>query len=222
VVDQAVAVVDDDVRVLARETVRVKALRLGEALDWAVGQARAKGFTPVAVACEPAGARWLQVQRLCAERGLPLVCGQPLVSHSARQQQDYPAHKTGEADCVMIAGLACELYCYLPGELDEAWAQRRHLGQRRAQLITAAAAPVPRVRDFRPVAWPVAAQACAHPVEPVTWLAAVQVVTSRCGGQPEKRAASGGRNSLPWSARPWPGGAGSGPPGRYAGPCSPR
>ena len=83
---QAVAVVDHDVRVLARKTVRVKAFRLGDALEWAVGQARAKGFSRVTVACEPTGARWLQVQRLCAERGLPLVCIQPLVSHIARQQ----------------------------------------------------------------------------------------------------------------------------------------
>ena len=66
---QAIAVVDHDVRVLARKTVRVPAFRLGEALDWAVAQARAKGFASVAVACEPTGARWLQVQRLCAERG---------------------------------------------------------------------------------------------------------------------------------------------------------
>ena len=69
---QALAVIDHDVRVLARKTVRVKAFRLGEALDWAAGQARAKGFTAVTVACEPTGPRWLQVQRLCAERGLPL------------------------------------------------------------------------------------------------------------------------------------------------------
>ena len=40
---QAIAVVDHDVRVLARKTVRVKAFRLGEALDWAVGQARGRG-----------------------------------------------------------------------------------------------------------------------------------------------------------------------------------
>jgi transposase len=39
--------------------------------------------TRVAVACEPTGPRWLQVQRLGAERGLPLVCVQPLVSHIA-------------------------------------------------------------------------------------------------------------------------------------------
>ena len=80
---QAMAVVDHDVRVLARKTVKVKAFRLGEALDWAVGRPRAKGFAHVAVACEPTGPRWMQVQRLCAERGLPLVCIQPLVSHIA-------------------------------------------------------------------------------------------------------------------------------------------
>jgi transposase len=92
---------------------------------------------------------------------------------------------------VLIARLACELHCYIPEELDEAWAQLRHLGRRRAQLITAATASVQRLRDFLSVAWPVAAEACAHPFESVTWLASVQVVTSRCGGQPEKLAAVG-------------------------------
>src|SRR5438874_5821869 len=41
---QALAVIDHDVRVLARKTVRVKAFRLGPALDWAVEAARAEGF----------------------------------------------------------------------------------------------------------------------------------------------------------------------------------
>jgi transposase len=102
---QAIAVIDHDVRVLARKTVRVlarktvrvKVFRLGEALDWAVGQARGKGFAAVTVACEPTGPRWMQVQRLCGERGLPLVCVQPLVSHIAREQQDYTTHKTDES-----------------------------------------------------------------------------------------------------------------------------
>jgi hypothetical protein len=39
------------------------------------------------------------LQRLCDERGLQLVCIQPLASHIARQQQDYTTHKTDEADC---------------------------------------------------------------------------------------------------------------------------
>jgi len=188
---QAIAVVDHDVRVLARKTVRVKAFRLGEVLDWAVAQARAKGFTAVAVACEPTGPRWLQVQRLCGERGLPLVCIQPLVSHIAREQQDYTPHKTDESDCVLIARLACELHCYIPEELDETWAHLRQLGRRRAQLITAATASAQRIRDFLSVAWPVVIEACAYPLESTTWLAGLQVVTSRCGGQPGRLAEMG-------------------------------
>ena len=190
-VKQAIAVIDHDVRVLARRTVRVKAFRLGEALDWAAGQARAKGFASVAVACEPTGPRWLQVQRLCAERGLPLVCVQPLVTHIAREQQDYTSHKTDEADCVMIARLAAELHCYLPEELDETWAHLRHLGRRRAALITSATASVQRIQDFLSVAWPTVTETCAQPMQSTTWLAALQVVTSRCGGQPGKLAAMG-------------------------------
>jgi transposase len=69
---QALAVIDHDVRLLARKTVKVKAFRLGEALDWAAAQANVKGFTYVTVACEPTGPRWMQVQWLCGEWGLPL------------------------------------------------------------------------------------------------------------------------------------------------------
>jgi transposase len=188
---QALAVVDHDVRVLARKTVKVKAFRLGEALDWAVGQARAKGFTAVTVACEPTGPRWLQVQRLCAERGLPLVCIQPLISHIAREQQDYTTHKTDESDCVMIARLAIELHCYIPEELDETWAHLRHLGRRRAQLITTGTASMQRIQDFLSVAWPTVSETCAQPLKSVTWLTALQVVTSRCGGQPGRLAVMG-------------------------------
>ena len=188
---QAIAVVDHDVRVVARKTVRVKAFRLGEGLDWAVAQARAGGFSRVAVACEPTGPRWLQVQRLCGERGLPLVCIQPLVSHIAREQQDYTTHKTDESDCVMIARLAFELHCYVPEELDEMWAELRHLGRRRGQLITAGTASVLRVRDFLSVAWPVVTETCAQPFVSVTWLAALQVVTGRCGGDPARLAGMG-------------------------------
>ena len=188
---QAIAVIDHDVRVLARKTVRVKAFRLGEALDWAAGQARAKGFAQVTVACEPTGPRWMQVQRLCAERGLPLVCIQPLMSHIAREQQDYTTHKTDESDCVMIARLAVELHCYVPEALDETWAHLRHLGRRRAQLVTAATASAHRIRDFLSVAWPTVMETCAQPLLSRTWLAAVQVVTQRCGGQPGRLAGMG-------------------------------
>ena len=139
---QALALVDHDVRVLWRKTVPVQAHRLGEALDEAVAAARAAGLAAVTVACEPTGPRWMQVQRLCAERGLDLVCVQPLVSHIAREQEDYTAHKRDESDAVLIARLAAELHCYVPEQLDEAWAHLRGLGRRREALVRAATASV--------------------------------------------------------------------------------
>jgi transposase len=185
---QALAVVDHDVRVLARKTVRVKAFRLGEALDWAAAQAKVKGFERVTVACEPTGPRWMQVQRLCAERGLVLVCVQPLASHIAREQQDYTTHKRDESDAVLIARLACELHCYVPEELDEAWALLRQLGRRRERLLKGATAAAARVRDFLSVAWPAAEAAARCPFESSTWLACLEVVTGRCGGDPARIA----------------------------------
>ena len=88
--------VDHDARVLARKTVRGEAFRLGEALDRAVAQARARGYARVAVACEPTGSRWMALQGLCEARGLPFVCVQPLVCHIAREQQDLTGDKTDE------------------------------------------------------------------------------------------------------------------------------
>src|SRR5258708_5842836 len=122
-------------------------------------------------------------RRRKARRGLPLVCIQPLVSHIAREQQDYTTHKTDEADCVMIARLAGELHCYIPEELDETWAQLRHLGRRRAQLITSATASVQRVADFLSVACPVVTETCARPLESRTWLPAVAAAARRVRGE---------------------------------------
>ena len=203
---QALAVIDHDVRVLARKTVRVKAFRLGEALDWAAGQARAKGFARVTVACEPTGPRWMQVQRLCAERGLALVCVQPLVSHIAREQQDYTTHKPDESDCVLIARLAVELHCY----------SRRSWTRRGRSCGTWGGA----ARSWSPPrrrrcsgsgtscrsAWPAVTETCAQPFKSVTWLAALQVVTSRCGGEPGAGWPPWARRrSPPWSAAAVPG-----------------
>ena len=188
---QALAVVDHDVRVLWRKTARVRAHGLGEALDLAVAAARAAGFASVTVACEPTGPRWMQVQRLCAQRGLALVCVQPLASHIAREQQDFTTHKRDESDAVLIARLACELHCYVPEQLDEGWALLRQLGRRRGQLVEAATAATARVRDFLSVAWPAAETAAAGPFKSVTWLACLEVVTGRCGGDPARVAGLG-------------------------------
>jgi transposase len=186
---QALVLVDHDVRVLWRKTVRVPAHRLGEAVGLAVNAAREAGFASVTVACEPTGPRWMQVQRLCAGRGLALVCVQPLVSHIAREQQDFTTHKRDESDAVLIARLACELHCYVPEELDETWAHLRQLGRRRERLVRAATAAVLRIRDFLSVAWPAAETAAAVPFKSVTWLGCVEAVASGAG--PARLAAGG-------------------------------
>jgi transposase len=193
---QALALVDHDMRVLWRRSPRCAAHQLGGLLADAVAAAGAAGFSRVTVACEPTGARWMQVQRLCAGAGVPLVCVQPLVSHIAREQEDYTGHKRDEPDAVLIARLASELHCYVPEELEESWACLRQLGRRRVQLIAMATAAVQRVRDFLAVAWPSAVTAASDPFGSMTWLAALEVVTSRCGPDPARLAAGLGEEEL--------------------------
>jgi transposase len=209
---QMVVVADHDSRVLARKVARVKAHRLGEALDWAVGQAARHGFGSVTVACEPTGARWMQVADLAAARGLPFVCVQPLATHLAREAEDYTRDKSDYKDAVLIARLAAQLRCYLPEQIGPEWALLRHLGRRRARLITAASACTLQVRDLLGVAWPAVLDAAAGPFESATWLAALAVVLERCDGDPARlrrlglaRFTAAVRAELPrWGARrPW-------------------
>lgn len=184
---QALAVTDHDSRVLARKTVRsTLAHQLGGELDWAAEQARRGGFAAVTVACEPTGPRWLHLQRLCEERGIAFVCVQPLVTHIAREQEDYTRSETDERDAVLIARLTGELRCYRPERLEEEWATLRHLGRRRQRLISAATAAMQQTRDYLSVAWPAALTTAAHPFESRTWLAAMAVVTSQCGAGPAR------------------------------------
>jgi transposase len=187
---QALALVDHDMRVLWRRTARVGAHELGGPIADAVAAAAAAGMARVTVACEPTGPRWMQVQRLCREAGVALVCVQPLVSHIAREQEDYTGHKRDEPDAVLIARLAAELHCYVPEELDESWGHLRQLGRRREQLVAAAAASAQRVRDFLSVAWPSAVTAAGDPFRSLTWLAAVEAAVS-CGAGPARLAAMG-------------------------------
>lgn len=193
---QALALVDHDMRVLWRRSPRCAAHQLGAVIAEAAAAAAAAGFSRVTVACEPTGSRWMQVQRLCRELGVGLVCVQPLVSHIAREQEDYTGHKRDEPDAVLIARLASELHCYVPEELEEAWACLRQLGRRRGQLIVMATAAVQRIRDWLSVAWPSAVTAAADPFESMTWLAALEVVTSRCGADPARLAAGLGEEDF--------------------------
>jgi transposase len=76
---QAAVVADHDSRVIARRRVSARAWELRELLDWALARAIAAGFASVTVACEPTGHRWRVLDQLAAERGLALVCVQPLL-----------------------------------------------------------------------------------------------------------------------------------------------
>jgi transposase len=179
---QALVVTGADGRVLARRSPQVSVHDLGPVLDWAAERARAAGFAGLTVACEPTGSRWMVVQDLCAQRGLPMVCVQPLVSHIARQQQDLTGDKTDEGDCALIARLARELHCYVPEELDGSWAVLREEGRRRAQMITDATAAKQLIRDKLGLVAPALLEARQAPFKSLAWLAAVEVVLGHDGG----------------------------------------
>lgn len=85
---QMAVVTDHESRVLARRTFRRRAWELGTALDWACERAIAAGFAGVTVAVEPTGHRWRVVGQLAADRGLPFVCVQPVMSSQARRAED--------------------------------------------------------------------------------------------------------------------------------------
>jgi transposase len=132
---QMVVVTDHDSKVLARKTFRCRAWDLGVALDWAAQRAGATGFAGVTVACEPTGHRWRVLGQLAAERDMPFVCVQPMLSSCSRRTEDLTFDKTDEKDAVLIARLTAQLRCYIPEPVDETWARLRHMGARREQLI---------------------------------------------------------------------------------------
>ena len=87
------------------------------------------------VACEPTGHRWRVLGQLAADRRMPFVCVQPMLTSWARRSEDLTFDKTDEKDAVLIARLTAQLRCYVPEPVDETWGRLRHLGARREQLI---------------------------------------------------------------------------------------
>lgn len=188
---QMLVVTDPDSRVLARHSFSGKAHELGAVLAKLVELARGQGFAGVAVACEPTGSRWMQLQELTRRLGVRLVGVQPLATHRAREGEDYTRDKSDYKDAVLIARLALELHCYVPEDTGEVWARLRHHGARREELITRSSAAVLQVRDLLGLAWPVVLSAAADPFRATTWLAAVAVTLERCDGRPERVARMG-------------------------------
>jgi hypothetical protein len=121
------------------------------------------------------------LDQIAAGLGVRLVCVQPMLVHRARESEDFTRNKNDDADAVIIARLVTELRCYLPERADPAWARLRHLGARRAALVTAGGAARQQVRDLLDCAWPAALTAAAKPLDSKSWLAAMTVVLDRIG-----------------------------------------
>lgn len=179
---QMVVVTDHDSKVLARKTFRCRAWNLGAALDWATRQASVAGFVGVTVACEPTGHRWRVLGQLAADRGMPFVCVQPMISSWSRRAEDLTFDKTDEKDAVLIARLTAQLRCYIPEPVDETWGRLRHLGTRRDQLIVTMTSQVQQMRSLLECVWPAALDTARQPFRSRTWLAALTVVCDRDGG----------------------------------------
>jgi transposase len=176
--EQAAVVADHDSRVLGRRKFRGPARRIEAILDWAAPIAAKAGFAGVVVACEPTGHRWKVVLQAARNRGLPMVCVQPMLVARAREAEDYTGNKSDYGDAVIIARLVAELRCYIPYLPAGPWARLRHLGVRRAQLLDRVTAARQCLLDLLECAWPSVLGAAAQPAESLTWRAALTVSAS--------------------------------------------
>src|SRR5258708_32605163 len=153
---QMVVVTDHDSKVIARRTFRCRAWDLGSALDWAAGRAAAKGWAGVTVSCEPTGHRWRVLGQLAADREMPFVCVQPMVTSWARRTEDLTFDKTDEKDAVLIARLT-------------------------AQLAAETVSQVQQMRDLLECVWPAVLDAARQPFRSRTWRGALTVILDRDG-----------------------------------------
>jgi transposase len=183
---QVAVVIDHDGRVLGRRVVKVKAHRLGGLLEWGAGVSARAGLAGVGVAGEPTGHRWKALMGLADTAGHGFCCVQPLAVARARESDDYTRDKTDHRDAYLIGKLVARLECYLAERADEGWARLRHLGARRSGLARDVTACLQQAADLLGCAWPAPLGACKRPLESVTWLAAMAVITSRCCGDPRR------------------------------------
>jgi transposase len=119
--------------------------------------------------------------QLAAERGMPFVCVQPMLSAWARRSEDLTPDKTDEKDAVLIARLTAQLRCYVPEPVDETWGRLRHLGARREQLVIEMVSEVQQMRALLECVWPAALDTAQQPFKSSTWAAAMSVVCERDG-----------------------------------------
>jgi transposase len=121
--------------------------------------------------------------QLAADRGMPFVCVQPMVTSWARRAEDLTFDKTDDKDAVLIARLTAQLRCYVPEPVQESWGRLRHLGARRERLIVEAGSQVRQIRDLLECVWPAALDTANWPFRSKTWPAALWVILDRDGGE---------------------------------------
>ena len=185
--DKQVAVVmDHEGRALARKVVKAKAHQLGGLLGWAAERAVKAGFPGLTVACEPTGHRWKALMGLADVSGHGFVCVQSLAVHKEREKDDYTRDKTDHRDAYLIGKLVIRLDCYLPERAGADWARLRHLGARRFALVADVTSCMQQAGDLLGCAWPAPLGAARRPLESVSWLAGMAVITSRCCGDPRR------------------------------------
>jgi transposase len=92
--------------------------------------------------------------------------------------EDFTDDKSDDKDALLIARLTTQLHCYLPERPTAAWARLRHLGNRRVEQLALATAAQQRLRDLLECGWPAALEVARHPLDSLTWWAAMTV--GRC------------------------------------------
>jgi transposase len=183
--DKQVAVLmDHDGRVLGRRVVTAKTYALGALLAWAAVEAGRRAFTGVVVGCEPTGHRWRALMALADDAGMGFVCVQSLRVHLAREADDYTRDKTDHKDAVLIGKLMARLDCYLPERAEPDWARLRHLGARRARLVSELVTGGQQILDLLGCCWPAVLSCAARPLESTTWLGCLAVVVDGGDGDP--------------------------------------
>src|SRR5690606_37994394 len=172
---QAAVVADHDSITLARRMFDGDPWVIDEILDWALPVAAEAGFAGIVVGCEPTGHRWKPVLERCRARGVEVVCVNPMLVHSGREEEDFTRARSDFKDSTIIARRVADRHCYVPYALEGDWCRLRHLGARRNDQLVASTAARQQLRDLLECVWPAALGAAAKPLESTTWRAAMAV-----------------------------------------------
>lgn len=174
---QAAVVADHESTTLGKRMFSGSPWVIDEILDWAAPIAAQAGFAGVVVCCEPTGHRWKPLLDRCGERGVDLVCVNPMLVARAREAEDFTRNRSDFSDAVIIARLCSERRCHVPYLAEGLWSRLRHLGVRRSQLLVAQTAARQSLRDLLECYWPALLGAAGKPMESLTVRACLSVST---------------------------------------------